>query len=218
MTGPCQIVLASASPRRRDLLAQIGVRFRVVSVAIDETPLPGEAPADYVRRLALAKARAGWNAARAGGDPLPALGADTAVVIHPGPAVPGGEILGKPRDRRDGLAMLARLSGITHTVMTAVALVGGGQPDRPVSQSAPDGPLTEAIRLCVSEVTFRTLTPQEMAAYWVGGEPRDKAGGYAIQGQAAVFVRHIAGSYSGIVGLPLYETAELLAEFAIALN
>ncbi|KAF0192380.1 MAG: MAF protein [Gammaproteobacteria bacterium] len=217
MTGACRIVLASSSPRRRDLLAQIGVRFRPVSVDVDETPLPGEAPADYVRRLALLKARCGWAAA-ASGDPLPVLGADTAVVVYPGPTQQGGEILGKPRDRRDGLAMLARLSGHTHTVMTAVALVDSGQPGRPMSQSAPDSPLVEACRLSVSQVTFRPLTAVEMTAYWASGEPRDKAGGYAIQGRAAIFVRRIEGSYSGIVGLPLHETAELLTEFGIGLS
>ncbi|HXH03274.1 MAG TPA: Maf family protein [Candidatus Competibacteraceae bacterium] len=188
------IYLASASPRRRELLAQINVAFDVLQVEVDETPLPAETPADYVARLALAKARAGWERLETR-PPRPVLGADTAVVID-------GRILGKPRDRDDGLAMLALLSGREHQVLSAVALVQGGR---------------EALRVQLSRVRFRPLSAAECAAYWASGEPADKAGAYAIQGLAALFVQALEGSYSGVMGLPLYETGELLTEFGIAL-
>ncbi len=182
------LYLASQSPRRRELLTQIGVAYQLLSVDVDEAPLSPHEPApDYVRRLALDKARAGWQQV-CGSDARPVLGADTAVVLD-------GHILGKPADRTAGLAMLARLSGRTHRVYTGVALCWEG---------------SEAARVSVSEVTFRALGEAECAAYWASGEPCDKAGAYAIQGRAALFVTHIAGSYSGIVGLPLYETGELL--------
>jgi septum formation protein len=187
------IYLASASPRRRELLEQIGIRFHVVRVAVDESLRPGEAPEVYVERLALAKARAG-RAAIGGGAPHPVLGADTAVVVD-------DMILGKPADRPDGLAMLSRLSGRCHWVFSAVAVVD----DR-----------SEAVRLNVNVVTFRTTTAEEREAYWATGESLDKAGGYGIQGHGAIFIEHLAGSYSGVMGLPLYETAELLRGFGIA--
>lgn len=184
------IILASASPRRRALLAQIGVAHEVLPVEVDETPRPGEAPERYAERMALSKAQA---AAAAVGTARPVLGADTCVVL-------GGRILGKPRDREDGLAMLRLLSGATHRVLSAVALVwDGGQ----------------AVRLCVSRVRFRALSEAEIRAYWAGGEPLDKAGAYAIQGLGAVFVEHLEGSYSGVMGLPLYETAAVLRECGI---
>ncbi len=189
---PEPILLASASPRRRELLAQIGVACEVVAVALDETPRPDEAAEVYVVRLALAKAQAGHIL-------LPGrtvLGADTAVVTD-------GVILGKPRDRADGLAMLERLSGRTHHVYTGVALV--------------DGAGEAHTRLSVSSVTFRTLAAAERAAYWASGEPADKAGGYAIQGRAAMFVARLEGSFSGVMGLPLFETAELLETCGMAL-
>ncbi len=181
------VLLASASPRRRELLAQIGVDHEVVCVDVPELALPGEAPEVFALRLALAKARAGRAAA--GSDPRPVLGADTVVVAH-------GEILGKPRERGDFLRMMGLLAGRTHQVMTAVARV--------------DAYGSEASRLSVSQVTFRALTSDEIDAYWASGEPVDKAGGYAIQGRAAMFIERIEGSYSGVMGLPLYETAELL--------
>jgi septum formation protein len=183
------IHLASLSPRRRALLAQIGIRHDVVPVVVDEATRPGEAPAEYVLRLALAKARAG----RARQDDRPVLGADTAVVVE-------DRILGKPRDRDDALAMLATLSGREHRVLTAVALVGG----------------REETRLSVSHVRFRVVAAAEAAAYWETGEPADKAGGYAVQGLGAIFVESIAGSYSGVMGLPLFETGELLRRAGIA--
>lgn len=189
-----QLYLASQSPRRRELLGQIGIRYESLAVVVDEALRPGESAPAYVTRLALAKARAGWQSL---GErpPRPVLGADTAVVVD-------GAIFGKPRDRDEGLAMLARLSGRRHRVASAVALVNDGR---------------EGVRLQQSEVCLRALSPGECRAYWASGEPADKAGGYAIQGRAAAFVAELRGSYSGVVGLPLFETAELLAEFGIHL-
>jgi len=181
------VYLASTSPRRRELLMQIGVPFRVVGVDVDEAALAQETPDAYVLRLATAKACAGWRQT-AGDGGAPVLGADTAVVLD-------GRILGKPADEADCVGMLAALSGRTHHVLTAVAVHAAGR--------------TEA-RLCRSEVDFRALDAAECRQYWHTAEPRDKAGGYAIQGLAAVFVRELRGSYSGVVGLPLFETAELL--------
>jgi septum formation protein len=179
------IYLASASPRRAALLDQIGVRYRVHAVAVPEEPLAGEAAPDLARRLALAKVRRARE--EVGGAAL-VLAADTVVTLD-------GEILGKPDDRAQGLAMLERLSGRTHAVCTAVALAGAGR---------------EQLRTSISQVTMRTTSEAERAAYWATGEPRGKAGGYAIQGRAAVFITHLEGSYSGVMGLPLHETAEML--------
>ncbi len=177
------LCLASASPRRRDLLASIGVAVSVRPSEVDETPYPGEQATAYVTRLAIAKAEAAMSHTA-----LPTLGSDTAVVVD-------GAILGKPADADEAASMLGRLSGRTHQVMTAVAVTG------------PCGVLYR----CVStDVTMRRLTGQEISRYWQTGEPADKAGGYAIQGLAAVFVEEIKGSYSAVVGLPLYETAQLL--------
>jgi len=184
------LILASASPRRSELLRQIGVRFSVLAVDVDESRLPGEAPVDYVSRLALEKARAGFT--RQPGQ-LPSLGADTIVVC-------GDEIFGKPLDQADAAAMLLALSGKAHTVLSAVA----------VSQ----GPCSSG-RLAQTIVRFRTITESDCLNYWQTGEPQGKAGGYGIQGYGAVFVQHIEGSYSAVVGLPLSETAEMLSEFGI---
>jgi septum formation protein len=191
MNSSTELYLASSSPRRRQLLNQLGIHFSLLAIDIDEAQQPGEAAADYVCRLALDKARAGW--ASLGDNPSrPVLGADTAVIVD-------GEIMGKPQDRNHGLDMLQRLSGRSHEVLSAVALAGR----------------REAVRLSCSSVTFRTLSAADCEAYWVTGEPRDKAGGYAIQGLAAIFITRLDGSYSGVMGLPLYETAELLQEFGI---
>jgi septum formation protein len=186
------VYLASGSPRRRELLQQIGVPFRVVGAAVDEAVRSGEAPAAYVARLAAAKADAGWERNRdsIGG---PVLAADTAVVLD-------GEILGKPADREDAEQMLLRLSGRTHEVLTAVAL-------RTATGLRP--------RISRSEVTFRRIAPAEAQAYWETGEPCDKAGAYAIQGRAAMFIAELRGSYSGVMGLPLFETCELLSEAGV---
>lgn len=177
------ILLASASPRRQELLTQIGVCFQVLPVDIDETPKTHERAADYVLRLAAAKAQAG-RAKRA----MSALGADTAVIVD-------NAILGKPRDQAHATQMLTRLSGRKHAVLTAVALAD----DRGLQT-----------RLSTSQVWMRALSSEEIAAYWRSGEPCDKAGAYAIQGFAATFIERLEGSYSGVMGLPLFETAALL--------
>ena len=184
------IYLASRSPRRCELLEQMGVKYETISIEIDEAPRRGEAPEVYVLRMALEKARAGLMLADG---VLPVLGADTSVVIK-------GKILGKPKNKADGLAMLASLSGCHHQVLTAVALVGLD---------------LEATRMSVSHVSFRDLNDAEREAYWATGEPADKAGSYAVQGYAAAFIDHLEGSFSGVMGLPLFETAELLKEFGV---
>jgi septum formation protein len=187
------ICLASQSPRRRELLRQIGVDFIVLPVAIDEAPLAGETPQACVQRLALEKARTG-RAAQSAASALPVMGADTLVVA-------ADAVLGKPADRGAAIEMLQLLSGNTHRVITAVALAGDH----------------EAVCMSTSQVTFRTLTARECEAYWETGEPRDKAGAYAVQGLGAMFIKRLEGSYSGVMGLPLYETAILLQEFGITL-
>ena len=186
------LYLASGSPRRRELLTQIGVPFTAVSADIDETPLAHETPSAYVERLARSKAEAGRRALHADVDGC-VLGADTAVVLD-------GRILGKPLDQAEAMTMLLSLSGREHEVLTAIAVL--------------DGQRCES-RVVSSRVRFRSITEQEAAAYWASGEPRDKAGGYGIQGLGAVFVAGLEGSYSAVVGLPLCETAELLGHFGI---
>lgn len=181
------VYLASASPRRSELLRQIGVPFRVQPADIKEEQLPGETPETYVQRLAAAKADVVWAAVQA--EQRPVLAADTAVVLD-------GAVLGKPKDTVEAESMLSRLSGRAHRVLTAVALRDND--DRVTLLSA-------------SEVRFRTTTEAERLAYCATGEPFDKAGGYGIQGHAAVFVEELRGSYSNVVGLPLFETAALLA-------
>lgn len=183
------IYLASRSPRRAELLRQLGVRFEVLPADIPEAPRPGEPVADYVLRLAVAKA--GTARIKLGREtPQPVLAADTVVELD-------GRILGKPRDRIEALTMLAMLSSREHRVFSGLALWSAG-----------------ALRtaLSVSRVRFRAITSDEAAAYWQTGEPADKAGGYAIQGRGAVFVEQLIGSYSGVMGLPLFETAKLLRE------
>jgi septum formation protein len=184
-----QLILASASPRRCELLTQIGVSFEQQVAAIDETPGAAESPADYVARVALEKARAVHAAGRS---ELPVLGADTAVVVD-------GAILGKPADLDHARNMLRQLSARAHQVFSAVALVAQ----------------REAVAVHCSKVWFRQLSDGEIEAYWRSGEPRDKAGAYAIQGLAATFIQRLDGSYSGVMGLPLYETAGLLQDFGI---
>lgn len=183
------VCLASASPRRRELLNQLGIVCDVRPAVVDEAPHAGEAPAEHVLRVAAAKAR---TVAASADDPeLLVLAADTTVVRE-------GDILGKPRDRTDALAMLARLAGVSHEVYTGVALVCGERC---------------ATALSRSRVWFRPIPPAEAEAYWATGEPADKAGGYAIQGLGAVFVERLEGSYSGVMGLPLFESARLLKAF-----
>lgn len=185
------LYLASGSPRRRELLTQIGVPFTPISAPVDETPLPGESAPDYVERLARAKAAAGYATLTR---PGVVLGADTAVVLD-------GKILGKPEGPDHAQAMLCELSGREHQVLTAVALTDGAR----------------CLSLCVaSQVRFASISAEQARRYWATGEPLDKAGGYAIQGLGAIFVAALAGSYSAVVGLPLSETAELLERFGIA--
>jgi septum formation protein len=179
------LCLASASPRRRELLDQLGVPHVLAVPNIDEAVLPGEPAVDYVVRMARAKARI----VHPHGAGLPVLAADTIVLLEE-------RICGKPTDAEDGIALLLELSGRSHEVLTAVALAAAGEVYH---------------RLSRSEVRFRHLSLTEAIAYWNTGEPRDKAGGYAVQGHGAVFVEHLSGSYSGVMGLPLFETAELLA-------
>jgi septum formation protein len=187
MGGP-RIYLASASPRRAELLAQIGVAFQVRPVSVDESHRRREEAAEYVLRLAQQKARAAWSALEEL-ERRPVLAADTTVALD-------GEIFGKPDDRASARAMLLRLSGCTHEVHTAIALLHEGG---------------AGTRISSSRVTFRAISGEEIDWYWGTGEPADKAGAYAIQGRGAIFVSHLAGSYSGVVGLPLLETWELLA-------
>ena len=200
------IFLASRSPRRRELLQQIGVRFEPLlfragaraDADTDETVMPGEDPDAYVRRIAEMKARAAWQRVtmRHGLQRKPVLVADTTVAL-------GAEILGKPTDRTDAERMLALLSGTRHRVLTAVAIILEGRIELAVSES---------------HVTFARLDAERIAAYVQSGEPFDKAGAYAVQGRAAAFIERIEGSYTGIMGLPLYETTRLLAKFGIAVT
>jgi len=191
------IYLASRSPRRRELLSQIGVRFQLLMFRdnpetdpeLDEAALPGEAPGAYVERVARAKAQAGWRRLEQRSLPRAAvLAADTTVAID-------GRILGKPDDRRDAAEMLGALSGRLHQVLTAVVLKHDAQLECVTS---------------VSEVSFKTLSPEDIRQYVATGECDDKAGAYAIQGRAAQFVVELRGSFSGVMGLPLYETAGLI--------
>ena len=182
--------LASQSPRRRELLARLGVPFGVLDVDVPEVRGPGEPAADYVRRVAREKAGAGLLKVVAVPGAL-VLGGDTEVVLD-------DEVFGKPRDAEDAAAMLRRLSGRTHRVISAVALVSAGR---------------EAQAVSLSEVTFAELGEEAIARYVASGEPMGRAGAYAIQGYAEAFVARLAGSYSGVMGLPLHETACLLRDF-----
>ena len=199
-----RLYLASRSPRRRELLARIGVQFDTVlfrdlprqDAEVDETPLPGEDPAIYVERLARAKAEqgeriVGWRRL----PPHLVLAADTTLEFE-------GAIIGKPVDAVDAQAILARLSGNTHRVLTAVAVAFDGR--------------VESI-LSISSVRFGVLDPAEIRRYVATGEPMDKAGAYGIQGHAGLYVEHLSGSYSGVMGLPLFETGELLRRFGYPL-
>ncbi|WP_328189477.1 Maf family protein [Marinobacter sp. OP 3.4] len=183
-----RVILASASPRRAELLRQLGLSFGTLPVDIDETAYPGEAPADYVRRLARDKALAGYR--RHDRRDALVLGSDTTVVLDDG-------ILGKPEDEAGARRLLQSLSGREHQVMTGVALATRDGVD---------------VRVSVTDVRFRSLDPREIDAYCATGEPMDKAGAYGIQGRGGAFVTAISGSYSAVVGLPLDITADLLAD------
>jgi len=193
------LILASASPRRRELLAQAALVFPTESADLNEDLLPGEAAAAYVQRLAVEKAQAIWNrrqSADAPGDPLVVLGADTAVVVD-------GHILGKPADEADADRMLRLLSGRTHAVLTGLAAV------------TRKGVLSDVE---ITQVTFNILNDEEISAYVASGEPLDKAGAYAIQGYAARWIPRIEGCYFNVVGLPIARTIALLAEANVGLE
>mgnify|MGYP001167437320 CR=1 FL=1 len=183
------IILASASPRRSELLKQIGISHRIMAVDIDETPFANESPLAYVERVAAEKSAACQALLN---DNLPVLSADTSVICD-------GQILGKPINLEHAIGMLSRLSGRSHQVYSAVSLRGDHHWQA----------------LSISEVTFKPLRTEEIIAYWQTGEPCDKAGAYAIQGLASTFIESITGSFSGVMGLPLYETAQLLAKQGI---
>jgi septum formation protein len=190
------VILASASPRRQELLGQIGVSFQTVVPDVDETPRENESADAFVERLAVEKARNGLLlASELGMTNAPVLGADTCIVFD-------GEILGKPVDRDHGIAMLARLAGHSHEVLTGVALVDASREQHAISRN---------------RVTFAPMTPDEIAAYWDTGEAADKAGAYGVQGKAAAYIERIEGSYSGIVGLPLFEVAGMLKNLGMQL-
>ena len=182
------IYLASTSPRRAELLRQIGVDFEIVAVAVDEARIPGEADRDYVTRMARIKAESVAADCAANQVDFAVLAADTAISVD-------GDIIGKPVDRADCRCILAKLSARQHLVLSAVAL------------ATPAGVM---LRLSENRVKFRELKAAEIECYCDSDEPMDKAGAYAIQGRAAVFVEHLDGSYSAVMGLPLFETAELL--------
>lgn len=186
---PPPLFLASTSPRRRELLQQLDLVFSVLGVEVDESVVAGERPADYVLRLARTKAQAGLAQIAEG----VVIAADTSVVVD-------DEVLGKPASEVEAFDMWRRLSGRTHQVLTGVAVA--------------DAHHAEAVAVS-TRVHFRAMSRTEMQAYWQSGEPRDKAGGYAIQGKGAIFVDAIEGSYSNVVGLPLTETAAMLSHFGI---
>lgn len=195
-----RIYLASRSPRRRELLGQIGIQFDTLlfrnppreDPELDETPHPGESPIDYVQRVSRAKAEHGWRIVEwRKMRPNPVLAADTTLEF-------AGEIIGKPSDREDARRILRRLSGQTHRVLTAVAVAFEARIESALS---------------ISEVHFAPLDADEMERYVDSGEPMDKAGAYGIQGHAGLFIKHLTGSYTGVMGLPLYETGVLLRRF-----
>jgi septum formation protein len=193
---PNLIYLASASPRRRELLEQLGLSLERIHADIDESVRHGEAAADYTLRLAEEKAAAGWQVVQQGALPShPLLAADTTVTL-------GGEIFGKPADADDARRMLRAFSGRRHQVVTALAVRQGEQVESAVS---------------ITEVTFRRLSASDIERYLATGEPFDKAGAYGIQGKAGVFVERIDGSFTGVMGLPLFETAQLLGRFGLIL-
>ena len=188
--GNYDLVLASGSPRRHDILEQIGVLHRIIIPTIDETQRSTESATSYVTRLALEKASAGCLM---NDSDTPVLGADTILVCD-------GQVFGKPVNYSNFKEMFTSLSGQTHSVLSAVAI---------------DNKEKSLVLLSKTWVTFRAITEAEIITYWETGEPKDKAGGYAIQGYGSVFVEHIKGSYSGVVGLPIAETCQLLSKFDV---
>ncbi|RDS84777.1 septum formation inhibitor Maf [Dyella monticola] len=189
------LYLASQSPRRRELLGQLGVSFSVLDVDVAEIPLPDEAPVDYVQRVARDKARAGWQSL------APQLKADAVVIASDTEVVLDNRIFGKPKDAGDASRMLHTLAARTHEVMSAVWMMSAEH---------------ERGDICISRVRFADLSEATIAAYVASGEPFGKAGAYAIQGKGATLIEHLEGSYSGVMGLPLFETARLLQSFSVA--
>lgn len=189
------IVLASASPRRKELLANLVNEFQITPADIDETPYALETPAEYVVRMAREKAEAAIKKHQLNHRDI-VIASDTSVVL-------GAKILGKPTDFEHAKTMLRSLSGQTHEVMTSICVCNGG-----LNRVATDN--------VVSQVTFRELSDLEIEQYWATEEPKDKAGAYAIQGLGGMFVKHIAGSFSAVVGLPVYEVTQLLSEFGVS--
>jgi septum formation protein len=183
-----RLYLASGSPRRQELMHQLQLRFEVIEAPVEEVALPKESPASYVRRIAIEKALAGFN--KVAGKQVWVVGGDTAVVL-------GDTVFGKPRNELDAKRMLERLSGTVHRVLSAVAVVYDGEVFSAVNET---------------QVTFRALDEREIHAYWLSGEPEGKAGSYAIQGLGARFIERIEGSYSAVMGLPLFELDRLLAQ------
>lgn len=190
---PYDLFLASTSPRRKVLLAQLGVEFGVIDVNINENHLLNEPPQKYVERLALDKANEGLIQVSRYSKAAVVVGADTIVVVDQ-------DILGKPENQTHAAAMLRKLSGRSHVVLTSVAVVSNGK---------------QSVRVSENVVSMCHITPREAAAYWATGEAVDKAGGYAIQGLASVYISHLSGSYSGVMGLPLFETNALLNRYFI---
>jgi septum formation protein len=194
-----QLYLASRSPRRRILIEQLGVHYKTLDVDVDERPHEGENPSDYVARLAMEKAKNGWD--QVGNGKIPVVGADTCIVFN-------DQIIGKVDSREQSRALLKQFSANSHQVLTGIAMIGEKlEGNRPA--------LKQRVRVNNSNVTFRALTEEECERYWETGEPVGKAGGYAIQGIAAAFIEKIEGSYSGVMGLPLCELSELMSEFGI---
>ena len=184
-----QIILASNSPRRAELVTQLGVFYHINAVNVDETPLKDESPLNYVQRVAALKSAATLKQDQTG---LPILAADTAVILD-------NHIMGKPKNQQHAAQMLAQLSAKTHQVYSAISFRG----------------VEHWQVVNITKVSFRNILPSEIEAYWKSGEPTDKAGGYAIQGLGSIFIESIQGSFSAVMGLPLFETAELLEKQGI---
>ncbi len=188
MLNKVKLFLASSSPRRKELMSQLELDPKVVIAPVEEVALPNESPSSFVIRMAVEKAMAGYD--KLSGDDIFVIGADTVVVL-------GGQVYGKPKNKFSALKMLSALAGKTHTVISAVAVISAG---------------VVYFDKCSTQVRFRNLKPQEIEAYWQTGEPEGKAGSYAIQGVGARFIEEINGSYSGVMGLPLYELDQLLTQ------
>lgn len=199
-----QLYLATRSPRRRTLIEQLGFSYETLDVDIGEQPFQDEDPADYVARLAVEKARVGWDQVSA--QRIPVVGADTCIVLN-------HRIIGKVENRQDGIALLKEFSANSHVVLTGIAMVGPALVG--TESESNNSKIKECVRVNTSKVTFRALTDEECEHYWETDEPSGKAGGYAIQGIAGSFIEKLEGSYSSVMGLPLCDLTELMSEFGI---